>query len=233
MNERPACAGFQEALVEAAYGELSGAAADALAAHLAECKACRDESDSLGATRRSLRAALAAPSHDPLATLILLPRERRTTRRWPRLAAAAALLALPALVALAFSRAEVSVGAGGTTVSFELRGKTGTPPEIEADSAAVLAALRELRARDREAREELPKALAEELDRRSVAIRASQDAALARLVDEIDRRRAQDLGFVLSQMGSLEQRTGVEMARTQQLLQYAMLAQPAGADSAR
>jgi len=230
MNERPACAGFQEALVEAAYGELSGAAADALAAHLAECKACRDESDSLGATRRSLRAALAAPSHDPLATLILLPRERRTTRRWPRLAAAAALLAL---VALAFSRAEVSVGAGGTTVSFELRGKTGTPPEIEADSAAVLAALRELRARDREAREELPKALAEELDRRSVAIRASQDAALARLVDEIDRRRAQDLGFVLSQMGSLEQRTGVEMARTQQLLQYAMLAQPAGADSAR
>jgi len=230
MNERPACAGFQEALVEAAYGELSGAAADALAAHVAECKACRDESDSLGATRRSLRAALAAPSHDPLATLILLPRERRTTRRWPRLAAAAALLAL---VALAFSRAEVSVGAGGTTVSFELRGKTGTPPEIEADSAAVLAALRELRARDREAREQLPKALAEELDRRSVAIRASQDAALARLVDEIDRRRAQDLGFVLSQMGSLEQRTGVEMARTQQLLQYAMLAQPAGADSAR
>jgi hypothetical protein len=230
MSERSGCAAFQEALVEAAYGEISGNAADALAAHLVGCSSCREESDSLRATRRSLRAALAAPSQDASGTLIILPRERATFR-WPRLAAAAAILAL---LAVALTRADVSVGAGGTTISFRLRNADpGAPSANEVEAAAVLAALRDLRERDRQAREALPKAVAEELDRRSVALRASQDAALARLVDEIDRRRAQDLGFVLNQMGSLEQRTGVEMARTQQWLQYAVLAQPTGLDSVR
>jgi hypothetical protein len=231
MNGRSDCAAFHEQLVEAAYGELSGPAMDSLAAHVATCDTCRQESESLRATRRALRAALAAPPPDASATLVVMPRAPRITPRWGRLAAAAAVLAL---VAVAFSRAEVAVGAGGTTVSFRLRrGGPETPPEIETASSAVLAALRELRSRDLNSREALPRALAEEFDRRSVAIRESQDAALARLIDEIDRRRAQDLGFVLSQMGSLEQRTGVEMARTQQLLQYAMLSQPGDVDSAR
>lgn len=226
MNGRSGCAAYQERLLEAAYEELGGEAMQMLAAHLATCEPCREEAESLRATRRRLRGALAAPSHDLTGTLVVMPRATRPALRWLRLAAAAALLLA---VAIAFSRAEVTVGAGGTTVSFRLGGgSAAASPDPEAASTAVLAALRALRERDT-----LPEALAQELDRRAVAARESQDAALARLVDEIDRRRAQDLGFVLTQVGSLEQRTGVEMARTQQLLQYAVLAQDDAVDSLR
>lgn len=231
MKGQSDCAVYQERLVEAAYGELADVATELLAAHLAGCESCRAESDSLHATRRLLRGALAAPSLDPSSTVVVMPRMAPRSPRWLRLAAAAAILAL---VAVAFGRAEIVVGEGGTTVSFRVRGGGAEATSAaETTSAVVLAALRELRARDAQAREALPKALAQEFDRRDITLRESQDLALARLVDEIDRRRAQDLGFVLNQMGSLEQRTGVEMARTQQLLQYAVMAQPGGVDTVR
>ena len=74
MTGRSDCAAFQEHLVEAAYGELTSAAAELLAAHLAICERCREESDWLGASRQALRTALAAPSHDAPGTLMVLPR---------------------------------------------------------------------------------------------------------------------------------------------------------------
>ena len=231
MTGRSDCAAFQEHLVEAAYGELTSAAAELLAAHLAICERCREESDWLGASRQALRTALAAPSHDAPGTLMVLPRATRSSPRWLHVAAAAALLAL---VALALSRAEVAIGPSGTSVTFRLLGdRAASPTEAETASAAVLAALRDLRSRDAQARAGLTQVLAQEMNRHAVAVREAQDAALAQLVGDIDRRRAQDLGFVLNQMGSFEQRTGVEMARTQQLAQYAVLAQSGRVESVR
>jgi len=231
MSGERACEAFRERLVEAAYGEPAGRAVDDLETHLAACEPCRAERESLRAVRQAVRRALAAPAHQPAGAVLVMPRATHRAPRWLSLAAAAALLAL---VAVALSRAEVAVGPGGASLSFRLLGEgAARPAEGDANSALVLAALRDLRQRETQSRDALPHVLAQELDRRALAVRESQDAALARLVDEIDRRRAQDLGFVLNRMGSLETRTGAEMARTQQLLQFAVLRQEGATDKVR
>ena len=225
---RQECDAIRELLVGDVYDEIEPPDRARLAAHLERCPDCREEVESLRGTRRALRAAFAAVPSAPPSTLVLMPRRPALASRPLWLAAAAALVGL---AALALARAEISFGPQGTSVSLRLSGPA--PVDSPAQAALpgeVVAALARLEARGAEERQRLLRAVSEELDRRDAADRGERQASLARLVDELDRRRAQDLGYLLSRMGTLEERTGEEVARTQQILQYAMAT---GAERAR
>jgi len=103
----------------AIYGDLDGAQASEVAAHLKACPGCRAEESSLRQARSALDA-VAAPqvAVNPVAIIEAeSARQVRLARRWRRIAVAATTLAAGFLLVLAI-RPQVRVGDGALVVRW-------------------------------------------------------------------------------------------------------------------
>ena len=81
----------------------------------------------------------------------------------------------------------------------------------------------ELRAEASSQREVLLAAFRTELERKQRQDADDLEVVLAALLDDLDGRRNHDLRYLMAELGSLEVRTGREMARTNQFLEQVAL----------
>jgi hypothetical protein len=213
------CHAMKQLLMEHLYGEISDPDRARLDSHLEACEACREELAALRAVRVRLQAArsLEEPVESPRVVFLGRPRPRGLVR-YAQLAAAAALLLV---ASLALFNARLSWTASGPEVSLSLRpAAAGLSAE---DRAALEREASELKEDAATQREILLAAFRDELDRRERADARDLEGILGSLLEDLDRRRNRDLRYLLAELGSLEVRTGQEMARTQQMVEMAML----------
>ena len=202
------CETFRDGMMEVLYGEASADERRRWERHATDCGACRAELSDLQDVRAGIESARPAePAAGPAPVLVLRP----SVPLFHRAALLAAAGALVAVAAVGLFRLERVAGPGAD------------PRSSAANVEALIGAVQELARRGEGERAELVGALREELGRRDEAWRAAERHALAGILEEFDRRRQQDLSYVMSQLGSLERRTGQEVARTNQMLQMAML----------
>jgi len=218
------CEMIRERIVETLYEETTPEGLAELAEHLAACPRCHREEESLRETRGLLRSAWPDPIPLPGSRVLVLgrpqPRRRWRTAGW----AAAAAVVLTAVAALLNPR--IGIVADGVTLSLGWPARArGLSADERAEMEAALKAAEEGIRRQQAAQQaEILRALEDELDRRDARGGEERDAALASLLDDVDRRRVRDLRLLLSEVGSLETRTGREMARTNEWVRYAVLA---------
>jgi hypothetical protein len=222
MN-KPNCDAMKQLLMEHLYGEIADPDRDRLDSHLKTCGACREELKGFQAVRTRLQAArqLEAPVESPRVVFLGRPR-RRGLVRYAQLAAAAAVILV---ASLGLFNARLSWTAQGPEVSLSLR-----PTAVGLSEADRLALEQEARLAATKLREDaathrdiLATAFREELDRRERQDAKDLEAILGSLLEDLDRRRNQDLRYLLAELGSLEMRTGREMARTNQMVEMAVL----------
>ncbi len=216
------CNTFRDDMLDVLYGEGDAAARRRFERHQETCAACREE---LAAMRR-LRGDLAAW---PLPPALRPPAPAR--RSWRPLAAAAALVvALGA--ALGVSGSELRYDAG--RVAFRL-GRAEAPagqPAVDERLAALEARHRleieALRAELRRARQHDEEALlahVSDMLRRSEARQAVLvGTSMASLREENEARRRYDLAQVGASFSYLEGKTGLQAARTTELMGHVLQA---------
>jgi anti-sigma factor RsiW len=211
------CSVFREELIETLYGESGPETAARVDEHLAACGACRRELDALRALRRDLQRWEA-----PRTARTPLPRRRRLV---PALAAAAAVV--------------LAVGGGLALAGSELRFEDGRIAfRLGRGAIEVERLLAEQEQRHRREIEAL---------RASLAPVANDDAALLRQVDQMLRQsearqavllnaslaglearaeaqRRYDLARVSAGLSYLDGKTGEQVARTTELVGYALQA---------
>lgn len=215
------CEGMKERLVELLYGEVSSTDRAAVEAHLGGCAACREELSQFQEVRRTLRTVAAdVPSSDRSRVIVLGRAPARGLGRWTRLAAAAAVVLL---ASLSLFNARIAWGPDGATIAFSLiPAGTGPIPEDLREQAQTAA--RQVLAEVSSQRDLLEASFRHELDRREAERARQLQAALTDLARGLDQQRYEDLQYLMAHLGSLEARTGQEMARTNQLLEFAVLA---------
>ncbi len=206
-----------EAMLEVLYGEADAAAERSVRSHQETCVACRDEWVALRNVRRSLAAWTLPPS--------LAPRPQRAAGWFwrPSLAMAAGLfLALGAVLGLSGSELEYRNG----TLSFRLgRGHELTRQLAQQEDrhrrdmdqlrSAVLQPAAQPAVSEREELLRQVRGLIEESQRRQARLLE------ARLVDfgqQAETQRRYDLAQVGASLSYLEGKTGLEMAKTTQLM---------------
>jgi hypothetical protein len=220
------CESHRDALLDVLYGEADPVVARRVDEHLASCGDCRDELASLREVRGDLaRWELPSGLRGPQ------PAARPVWRRgwWPP-AAAAAVLLLALGGALGLSGSELRYEEG--RVSFRLgRGASSPPPSLA--SRDLEARLLALEARHQETLLAV-KALAatppapggEHLLPRMERLIADSEARQAllleaRLEDQVERaeqQRRYDLAQVSAGLSYLDGKTGLQVARTTQLM---------------
>jgi hypothetical protein len=217
------CNGYRDAMLDVLYGEGDAAARRRFEQHQEDCAACRDELDGL----RRLRGDLAAWTLPPS----LRPRPSRVARAWRPLAAAAGIMvALGAALGLAGSELRYDQG----RVAFRL-GRGGAPPaepaleprlaSLEARHREEIRALREELERARLDGEAALYARVSDLVRRSEARQAVLvGTSLATLRDETEAKRRYDLAQVGAGFSYLEGKTGLQAARTTELMGHVLQA---------
>jgi hypothetical protein len=232
-------------LMELLYEEIEPASEAELRAHLAVCPACRAEYESLIGTRELLAAwpnAVNAPRLVYVGRPVgLLAR----TRRWidemgalglrgllrPALVTAAAVLVL--LVAFSVVRFRVGpdgllqVGFGTFRPTTMQTAEGGGAPELQPVSRQefqsglleMLGYLQQLmennRAQDRQI---ILATLDERLDRRDTGLRGSILATVQGALDELDRRRVDDLTAIAATLENVQFVTTTELQRTNAIL---------------
>jgi hypothetical protein len=218
------CNVFRDEMLDVLYGEADAATRRRFQDHEAHCAACREELSGL----RRLRQDLAAW---PLPPASRLPAAGRTRLYRPLAVAAGLVLALGA--ALGLSGSEVRYGEGH--VAFRL-GRQTAP----ADEPAVEQRLAALEARQRDEMQALRAELARVKDARnddvllarvSDMIRRSElrqtelvGASMASLRDETEARRRYDLAQVGAGLSYLDGKTGLQAARTTELMGHVLQA---------
>ena len=216
------CNSMRERIVEEIYEEISSADRARLETHLAACASCRREIDRLREARAALREGRPeVPAPVPSRVIVLGRPPAGRLARATRLAAAAVIVAL---ALLSLFQARFTRGPEGAAISFGPSSPTAEPnttnvAAVREEIRTAVDALREGSAADYEI---LAAAFGAELDRRDAVQARAEEASFSWLVDEIDRRRQQDLAFLLARIGTLEYRTGQEVARANQLLEYAV-----------
>jgi hypothetical protein len=146
---------------------------------------------------------------------------RRGVVRYAQLAAAAAVLLVASLGLL---NARLGWTEAGPEVSFGFRpAAAGLSAEDRQLVERAGAAAEELREEAASQREVILGAFRTELERKQRQDADELEGVLAALLDDLEGRRNQDLRYLMAQLGSLEVRTGREMARTHQLLEQAVL----------
>jgi Putative zinc-finger len=209
----------KELLVEWLYGETEPPRRAEMEAHVNSCSRCLEELAGL----RGVRAALAEirdrkPAPETSPTVLVLGRPRPPAPlRWAGLAAAAALILVSTLV-LSGTRLEWT--GSGPAVSF---GGRGASQNLDRIQEAADAAVHAMRQEAKEQRELLATTLLAELERRDTQGDDGLREVLGALVRDLNQQRARDMDFMLGQIDSLEMRTGQEMARTNQILEFAVL----------
>ncbi|HEY7512425.1 MAG TPA: hypothetical protein VIG50_19350 [Vicinamibacteria bacterium] len=214
------CTAFRDDMLDVLYGEADFAVRRRFAEHEAACASCQEELAGLRRVRSDL-AAWALPA--------AVPPARRPRAFWrPAAVAAALLLALSG--AFTLSGSELRYDDGG----LALRVGRGAPrPEAAERRLAAI------EARQREEIEELRRELARvrtETEQATLArvARLIEDsearqavlvgASMASLREEADARRRYDLAQVGAGLSYLEGKTGLQAARTTELMGHVLLA---------
>lgn len=218
------CNVFRDEMLDVLYGEADAATHRRFQEHQASCAACREELSGLRRLRQDL-AAWPLPS-------VQRPRAAGAAHAWRPLAVAAGVL-LALAGALGLSGSELRYGQGN--FAFRLGRKSGEAPDraVERRIAALEARhrdeMRALRADlDRvKVRDDDSVLLARvsEMIRRSEARQtALVGTSMASLRDETDAKRRYDLAQVGAGLSYLEGKTGMQAARTTELMGHVLQA---------
>jgi hypothetical protein len=200
-------------MVEVLYDEATPEERARLERHLETCPTCAAEMDGLRRVRERMAAATTESAAAPRVLVLGRPPSRAGRLAW--LAAAAAVTGIGLLAA---ARPHVEVGPGRMTISLGRPLPLSEPQRSEV-RREIDAALLDYREQERHDRQAFAASLRDELLRRD-ASRVRDVDAMGDLIDRWSRTRQEDLRFVLQRLGSLEQRTGQEMERTRELLEY-------------
>jgi hypothetical protein len=215
------CTAFRDDLLDVLYGEAGADVRRRFAEHARGCAACEQELAAL----RGVRTRLAAWSLP--AALQPRPAARRA---WPPALAAAAGVALALLGAFALAGSEVRYDQNGVALQLG-RGGRGTEryeqrlAALEARQREELAALRAELVRVRQETEDAALSRVARLLEASEARQAVLlGASMASLRDEADARRRYDLAQVGAGLSYLDGKTGLQAARTTELMGHVLLA---------
>jgi anti-sigma factor RsiW len=208
------CEAYRDDLIDVLYGEADDATRRRFSEHAAGCVACRDELPALRGLRRDLQAwAL------PLALVPRPARLRLAAPGWPGVAAAAALL-LALGAGLSLSGAEVRYDADGFALRFG-----GAAAAAQAALAAheeehrrEIAALRSAMAPDDDAEAPILRRVQELIDASESRQAAVLEAGFRDLRRETETRRRYDLARVSAGLAYIDGKTGLQSARTNQLV---------------
>jgi hypothetical protein len=217
------CHAFRDDLLDVLYGEADAPTRARFDRHQQDCAGCRAELAALRGVRRDL-AAWPLPA-------ALRPRPLARASAWRPLAVAAGvLLALGA--ALGLSGSELRYGPD--RVAFRLGRAAGTQPDprleqrlaaLEARHRQEMQALRHELAGERAAAEAALAARVASLVRDSEARQAVLvGASVATLRDEVAAQRRYDLAQVGAGFSYLEGKTGLQAARTTELMGHVLQA---------
>ena len=217
------CIVFRDDLLDVLYGEADAAARRRFDDHQRGCAACRDELAAL----RGLRGDLAAW---PLPPALRPPRAAAAWAWRPVAVAAAVVLALGG--ALGLSGSELRYDEGRVAFRLGRAPVAGSDPGVEPRIAALetrhrreLQALRDQLARERAAGEEVMLARVSEMIRLSESRQAVVlGSSVARLREETDAQRRYDLAQVGAGFSYLEGKTGLQAARTTELMGHVLQA---------
>ena len=211
-----ACEEFRERMLDVLYGEADAASVRAWDGHERACGACGEEMRAL----RGLRGDLAAWTVRPARAVPAFG----TPRTW--LAVAAGLLAATAAVGLV-AGAEVSVAGGGVTIRLGRPDDAGLDQALRAQEERQRAALAAFEAR----MASRPSTSAVSLDDVRRLVRESEsrqavlfDAGLRDLAERTDAQRRQDLAQISAGLSYVEGRTGLQVARTTELMGHVLQA---------
>jgi hypothetical protein len=199
------------------YGEADQATAHRFQEHQAHCAACREETSSLRRLRRDLDGWVVTPRVAPRVTPLLRPRY---------LAAAAAVLVSVAGGALVLAKGELRYPNG--QVAFRV---AAPAPEV----AELRQLLREQEARHQQAlvelktarpasavaapdRDELLREVARLVRESETRQAAAFSAGLTELQDRTETQRRVDLAQMSAGLSYLEGKTGLQAARTTELM---------------
>jgi len=192
-----ACEEFRDRMIDVLYGEADRASAREWEGHERACAACRDEMGALRGVRRDLAAWTVRPAA-PVPAF-------RAPRTW--LAVAAGLLAATAAVFVS-ARADARV-AEALRVQDESH---------RAALAALEARLASRPAASAVALDDIQRLIRESESRQAVLI----DAGLRDLAERTDAQRRQDLAQISAGLSYVEGRTGLQVARTTELMGHVL-----------
>jgi putative zinc finger protein len=216
------CDAYRDDLMDVLYGEADPATARRFQEHQARCAACREETASLRRVRRDLDGWVLAPRVASRVKPLLRPRY---------LAAAAAVLLSLAGGALVLAKGELRYPNG--QVAFRVAAPAPEVAELrqllreqEARHQQALVELRTAQpasaaAGDRDALlREVARLVHESETRQSAAVAAS----LSELADRTETQRRVDFAQMSAGLSLLESRTGLQAARTTELMGKVVLA---------
>jgi hypothetical protein len=213
------CSLLREQLIETLYAEASPEVAARVEEHLAVCPACRQELAALRGVRRELQRWEAPPT-------VRTRSPRRRLDRVPALAAAAAvLIALGGALALLGSELRYEEG----RVTFRMGRDAGAVERLLAEQEqrhrqeieALRASLSDVRGHD----DQPVLTRVEQLIRESEARQAALlNASLAGVEARGEAQRRYDLARVSAGLSYLDGKTGEQVARTTELVGYALQA---------
>ena len=213
------CTAYRDDLLDVLYGEAGFETRRRFAEHERSCAACRGELSSLRRVRRDLTAWPLPPALQPRPAARLA---------WRPALAAAVVLAISAGLVLAGS--ELRYGDGGVALHLGPAPRAGEPLEqriaaLEARQREEVAALRAELARVRTETEAATLSRVARLIEDSEARQAVLvGASMASLREEADARRRYDLAQVGAGLSYLEGKTGLQAARTTELMGHVLLA---------
>lgn len=199
------CEAIRELMMDVLYGEADATATRLLEEHHARCRVCRDELDALKRLRRDL-ARWSLPEE-------VRPRSRVAGRALPFLALAASLLLAVGGVA------EFAVFREGERELRELMAAQGV--QHEQDIQALRAPLTRPANRDDEA---LLAAMRQMLKQSEARQAVLLNASLADLSERTEAQRRYDLARVGAGLAYLEGKTGMQVARTTELMGHVLQA---------
>jgi hypothetical protein len=201
-----ACEEFRESMLDALYGESDATGARAWAIHQQQCAACRDEYRALRGLRRDL-AAWTVPSPAGMVRAGLWSGGART---WLPLAAAIAIGVAAAFVA-AGSQERVDVLAAALRAQEQRH---------RAEIAALKETMGASRSEGEATLEDVRRLIRESEARQSVAM----DASFRGLAERSEAQRREDMAQVSAGLSYLEGRTGLQVARTTELMGHVLSA---------
>ena len=214
------CKHWNENWVAYLYDECSPAEHDAVEAHLDSCVSCREQMDSLAATRRAMESS-ASEIVAPPRVIILPTAPRRAPSAWSfagGFAAAAAMFAIGIFIGVSyFSSERVLLETNGA--EFDLTDPVATNRSEPAPDTAyqqVRNDYEQLDNRIESIENWLPARQGETLP--AIATMDRVQTAVGDLNQQFDLRRAEDLRFVVEWILATDQDSRLRDARTLQAL---------------
>ena len=198
------CEEFRDQMLDALYGEADDAGARAWEIHQQQCAACRDELRALRRLRRDLGGWTVPARPGPAGA------RARRARVWLA-AAAGVVIGFAGAFALAGAQSRVDTLAAALHAQDQRH-----RAEIEALKATVGAG----RPNGQALLEDVRRLIRESEARQAVAF----DASLRGLAERSDAQRREDMAQVSAGFSYLEGRTGLQVARTTELMGHVLSA---------